>query len=243
MILSAHQPAYLPWLGYFHKIAISDKFVVLDEVQFEKNSFTNRNRIKTSNGALWLSVPIKMNGHMDKTIKTMEIDNKYNWKDKHWKSIYLNYKKTQYFHHYSDFLEDVYKREWSNLVDLTEYMNKFFLSELRIKTKIYYQSNIETKEKKQELIVELCKKLNCDTFVFGKLGRSYADRSYFGKNNINIYFQEYNHPTYNQAWDDFIPNIAIIDLLFNVSKDEALDIITRENINKKTLYKLFQGGV
>lgn len=93
MILSAHQPAYLPWLGYFHKIAISDVFVILDEVQFEKNSFINRNKIKTSNGSVWMSVPINIDGHMNKTIRDMEISNKFNWRKKHWKSIYLNYKK------------------------------------------------------------------------------------------------------------------------------------------------------
>ena len=93
MILTAHQPAYLPWLGYFHKIAISDTFVILDKVQFEKNSFTNRNKIKTSNGSTWLSIPMEMSEHTNKAIKEMSIHNKFNWRQKHWKSIYLNYKK------------------------------------------------------------------------------------------------------------------------------------------------------
>lgn len=239
MILSAHQPAYLPWLGYFHKIAISDVFVVLDEVQFEKNSFTNRNKIKTSNGTTWLSLPMQMNGHMNKNVNDMEILNKFNWREKHWKSIYLNYKKSPYFNLYCDFLEDTYKREWNTLIELTEYMTEYFLEQLGIKTKILKQSDIKTEFKKQELIVELCKKLKADTFVFGKLGRNYADISYFEDNDINVYFQDYKHPVYEQVWNEFIPNLAIIDLLFNASKDNVLDIIMNGNISKEDINKMF----
>lgn len=235
MILSAHQPAYLPWLGYFHKIAISDVFVILDEVQFEKNSFTNRNKIKTSNGSAWLSVPILMNGHINKNISDMEIANRYNWREKHWKSIYLNYKKTPYFKLYSDFFEDVYKKEWNRLSELTEYMTKYFLKELGIETQILNQSNIKTKYKKQELIVELCKELNSDIFIFGKMGQNYVNTNCFKENNISIYFQEYNHPEYSQLWGAFIPNLSIIDLLFNVGAIKAKEIIISGNIGKDDL--------
>ncbi len=236
MILSAHQPAYLPWLGYFHKIAISDIFVVLDDVQFEKNSFINRNKIKTANGTSWLTVPILMTDHINKTTKEMEIDNKSNWKEKHWKSIYLNYKKAPYFHLYSDFFQDIYKKEWNYLIDLTEYMTKFFLKELGIKTNIYRQSEIKTKQRKQELIIELCSKLNSDTFIFGELGNNYVDEYYFKEKSIRVYFQSYKHPTYNQLWGEFISNLSIIDLLFNNSKDKVLDIIMSDNISKNVLY-------
>ncbi|HDK7174840.1 TPA: WbqC family protein [Clostridium botulinum] len=239
MILSAHQPAYLPWLGYFHKIAVSDIFVILDEVQFEKNSFTNRNKIKTSNGSTWISVPMQMNGHTNKTINEMEIDNKYNWKEKHWKSIYLNYKKSSYFNLYSDFLEDTYKKEWNSLTKLTEYMTTYFLDEIGIKTKLYRQSHICTKNKKQELIIELCQKFDCHTFIFGKMGENYADIEYFKQNGVNAYFQHYNHPIYNQIWHEFIPSLAIIDLLFNVNKDNVLEIIMKENITKEDVRKMF----
>lgn len=239
MILTAHQPAYLPWLGYFHKIAISDIFVSLDNVQFEKNSFSNRNKIKTANGSAWLSVPIKMVGHMGKTIKEMEIDNHLNWTEKHWKSIYLNYKKAPYFNLYCDFLEDAYKRQWNDLCGLTEYLTKYFLEELGIKTKISKQSDLKNKGKKQELIVELCKELNADTFVFGKLGENYVDTSYFTQNNINVYFQDYIHPVYNQIWDGFTNNLSIIDLLFNIAKNEALEMIMDGNVNKTDLKKFF----
>lgn len=239
MILSAHQPAYLPWLGYFHKIAVSDKFVILDDVQFEKNSFTNRNKIKTSNGSAWLSVPIQLNGHISKTIKDMSINNTINWKEKHWKSIYLNYKKSPYFHSYCDFFEDTYKKEWIKLDDLTNYITNYILKELGIKTKMYKQSEIKTNNKKQELILELCEKTNSDIFVFGKLGKSYVDIDVFKTHGVNSYFQDYKHPVYEQIWGEFIPNLAVIDLLFNVSRDNALQIIMNENVTQNEIRKIF----
>ena len=101
MILTAHQPMYLLWLGLFHKIAISDVYVYLDNVQFEKNSFSNRNRIKSAQEPIWLTVPVLLKNHLKKTIKEIQIDNSRDWRRKHWKSIYLNYKKAPYFNRYS----------------------------------------------------------------------------------------------------------------------------------------------
>ena len=93
MILSAHQPAYLPWLGYFDKIARADVFVYLDTVQFEKNSFINRNQIKTPQGAQWLTIPVRTKGHMSASLRTTEIDDSQKWRSKHIKSIETNYRK------------------------------------------------------------------------------------------------------------------------------------------------------
>ena len=96
-IATAHQPAYLPWLGYFHKISLSDEFILLDSVQFEKNSFTNRNKIKVSNGEAWLTIPVEMKGHINRNINEMVIDEKFDWRKKHWNSLLMNYKKSPYF--------------------------------------------------------------------------------------------------------------------------------------------------
>lgn len=239
MLLTAHQPAYLPWLGYFHKVAISDVLVILDEVQFEKNSFTNRNRIKTPQGDIWLTVPVLMTGHMGKKILDMEISNNTNWKEKHWKSIYLNYKKAPYFNKYADFFESVYKKEWEKLTELLDFLFLFFLKELGIQTRIFKQSELGVCTKKQELILDLCKKLEADCFIFGKLGRDYADEGLFSGNKIKLYFQDYHHPVYTQLWGDFIPNMSIIDLLFNIGSERALDIIMDGNTIKQELRGMY----
>jgi hypothetical protein len=134
-ILTAHQPSYLPWLGFFHKLAISDIYVSLDTVQYEKNSFINRNKVKTPNGVVWLTVPVMTKGHLSKTINDMKINNSAKWKIKHWKTLLL-YQKTPYFENYYDFFEKTYMKDWEFLADLNEHLLKFFLKELNINVKL-----------------------------------------------------------------------------------------------------------
>lgn len=235
MIISAHQPAYIPWLGYFHKIILSDVFIILDNVQFEKNSFINRNKLKSSNGETWITVPLKMNGHMDKMISDMEVDNSKHWNKKHWNTIYLNYKKADYFKVYQDQLEQIYLKERTSLIEITDEITKFILEVLEIDTKIIYQSELKIESKKQELIMEICKKMQGDLFIFGEQGKNYVNKEYFQKNKIDVYFQEYFHPRYNQLWGDFIPNLGIFDVIFNEGGKKAKEIIISQNIDKTRL--------
>lgn len=239
MILTAHQPTYLPWLGLFHKIALSDIFIYLDNVQFEKNSFTNRNKIKTANGPLWLTVPVLAKGHFNKTIKDLEIDNSKDWRVSHWKSIYLNYKKAPYFNKYAAFFEDVYKKEWRRLTDLNEYMLKWFLKELRIKTEYCKASESNFQGHKSDLVLNMCEKLGANLYIFGALGKDYAREEDFVKEGVKIYFQDYNHPRYPQLWgNDFSPFMSIIDLFFNCGS-KSLEVLMEGNINKEELIKKF----
>jgi hypothetical protein len=235
LILTAHQPAYIPWLGFFHKIAISDTYVVLDKVQFEKNSFINRNKIKTPNGTQWLTVPVCKSGYTNKCILDIEINECDNWERRHWLNLYSSYKRAPFFYRYADFFEAIYKRKWHYLIDLLIPTMEFFFKEMNIKTEIIRQSELQTQQKKQELIIEMCKKLNADSFVFGALGKNYAEEENFKREGIDIYFQDYQHPTYKQQWGGFEPYLSILDLLFNVGGDNALDIIMENNIDKKYL--------
>lgn len=237
-IISAHQPAYLPWLGYFHKIALSDDFVILDSVQFEKNSFINRNKIKTSNGPLWLTVPVLIAGHTQNLISDIQVNNAVNWRDKHWKSICLNYRKAPYFGKFSGFFEDMFQNQWEKLVDLLEHSFRFFIQELGIKTRIHNQHDLNICSKKQELIIDLARHFDADAFVFGALGKEYADEDYFKQNRVIPYFQDYRHPVYAQNGKDFIANMSVIDLLFNVGSERAGEIIMEGNINKEDLRKI-----
>lgn len=237
-IVSAHQPAYLPWLGYFHKIAISDDFVLLDKVQFEKNSFINRNRIKTPNGPVWLTVPILISGHTENTISDIKINNTIAWQDKHWKSIWLNYKKTPYFNKFSGFFEDMFKSRWDKLCGLVDHSFRFFVNELGIKTRIHNQGDLNICSKKQELIVDLTKHFDAEIFAFGELGKNYAQLDYFNKKGVMPYFQNYQHPVYLQSGDDFVPNMSVIDVLFNTGSRRAAEIIMEGNIDKEELRKI-----
>ena len=224
-ILSAHQPAYLPWLGLFEKINKSDCFIVMDDVQFEKNSFINRNNIKTSQGETLLTIPVLMKGHINKTISDMEINNTVKWRNKHWMSIYLNYKNTKYFSTFSDFFEDMYNREWSNLNRLLKHQMSYLLNELKIDTEILELNTFNLTSKKQDLIIDMCKSVNADKFIFGNLGSTYVNPNLFDRNNVQREYQDYKHPVYNQFGDNFVSNLSVIDLLFNEGSDNSLNII------------------
>ena len=126
MILSAHQPSFLPWPGYLHRIALCDTFIILDDVQFERNSFTNRNRLKTANGPVWLTVPLEMKGHTESKIHDMQISKARDWRDKQWKTIYFNYKKTPFFSQYEPYLKSIFEKEWNYLHELISEMLSFY---------------------------------------------------------------------------------------------------------------------
>jgi len=234
-IVTAHQPAYLPWLGFFHKVALADEFVILDDVQFEKNSFINRNKIKTTNGPIWLTIPVRMVGHTRKTITEIEINNDVDWRSKHWKSIYFNYKKAPYFDTYSDFFEDFYRRDWTCLYDAIEHTLLFLLDLLGIKTVIRRQSELQINSRKQQLILDICDKVGSKIFVFGALGKDYADKEFFNKAAVKVVFQDYNHPSYPQLWGQFEPYLSVVDLMFNVEKQKLLDTIMHDNITREEL--------
>lgn len=237
MILTAHQPSYLPWLGFFHKIALSDIYVHLDSVQFERNSFTNRNKIKTANSPVWLTIPVALKGHMGKTIRETEIDNSKNWQKKHWMSLSLNYKKAPFFERYADFFENVYKKEWKYITELDDYMLQWFLKELGIQVDYYQASALPSKGQKAELLLHMSKILKADMFVFGAFGKDYVNREQFAKDGVDVYFQDYKHPVYSQLHGDFLPNMSIIDLLFNCGP-KSLEVLMQGNETKKDIQKL-----
>ena len=239
MILTAHQPVYLPWLGLFHKIAISDAFCYFDDVQYLVKDWNNRNKIKTSSGDMWLTVPVLTKGYREKPIRSIEINNSIDWRKKHWQSIYLNYKKTPYFKNYADSFEHVYKSEWNYLADLNEHMLKWFLRELGIEVKYYKASELNFEGYKSALVLDMCKKLGADIYIFGALGKDYAEEERFNKEGVDVYFQGYKHPIYPQLHGDFLPYMSIIDLLFNCG-DKSLEILMDGNINKETLLNKFK---
>lgn len=239
MILSAHQPAYLPWFGYIHKIALADQFVLLDAIQFEKNSFTNRNKIKTSNGDTWLTIPVEMKDHLNKNLNELNIDSKQNWKKKHWTSIFFNYKKTPFFNQYADFLNEYYQLEITNLSEFIQISTNYFLKELKIETPTIKLSELNIESKKQELIIDICKATNSSAFVFGAMGKDYADLDYFKQHQISIYFQEYKHPIYTQLHGDFSPYMTILDALFNLGSERTKELLFEGNMTKTELKKVF----
>lgn len=226
MIVSIHQPNFLPWLGYFHKISESDIHVVLDNVQFEKNSFINRNRIKTSSGWIWLTVPVLTKGRFGEPINNILIDSKKTWQEKMWKSIWLNYSRSPFFKEYFEGLSNIFKSRWEKLADLNAAFLFFLLEALKIDRKLVKASELKIEEKKSDLVLAICERLGATVYFSGALGRGYLSEEKFRDRGIRIVYQDYHHPVYPQLFGDFISHLSVIDLLFNTG-GESLSILKK----------------
>ena len=212
------QPAYLPWLGFFDRIDEAAICVILDNVHLDTNSktrFTNRNKIRTKNGDLWLSLPMVTKGgyqkfHINEIALVQD-----KWPKKHWKSIEMSYNKANFFHDYKEIINSWYLKKWSRMQDLLDFTTKDLLNILKIDTKIINSSSLEVNSEKSDLILDICKKTNAETYLSGPFGRSYLEQKEFKLNNIEVLFHDYNHPVYTQTYEGFSAYMSVIDLLFN----------------------------
>jgi hypothetical protein len=231
MILTAHQPVYLPWLGLFHKIALADQFISFDQVQYQPKDWNNRNRIKTPQGLIWLSVPVLRKGYLERSISDIEINNVEPWARKHWRSLKIAYAKAPYFARYADFFEDTYARRWHTLVELNAYMLAWFLDTLGIKVPVRSAGEWQFQGEKSALVLDMCRQVGASQYIFGAQGRDYADVAAFEAAGIKVHFQDYRHPEYPQLHGAFAPNLSVVDLLFNCG-DASRDILLSGNITR-----------
>jgi hypothetical protein len=185
----------------------------MDDVDYSKNDFINRNKIRTQNGVQWLTVPVLSKG--TPKIKDIQINNATNWRKKHLKSIEQNYSKAPYYERYEKWLKDLYDIDWELLSDLNWHILKAVLAELKIDTKVVRMSDYQFQGSKSELILDMCVQLNCDHFIFGVNGKDYVQPVLFNDAGVSISFQDYQHPTYNQVYPGFEPYCCILDLLLN----------------------------
>ena len=222
MLITIHQPQYLPWLGYLDKIDKADVFVLLDNVQFKKNEWQNRNRIKTAQGCQWMTVPVLY--RLPEKINEVRINNKTNWSRKHLQALITNYSKSTYFDNYKSFFEDIFNRSWDHLVDINIEIIKFLISALELKTKLVMASDLKLREEPTERLIDICKTLNGNKYLAGNDGNKYMNLELFDKEGIEVIFQDFKHPVYNQLFGDFEPYLSAIDLLFNCG-DNSLEIL------------------
>lgn len=228
MIVSIHQPAYLPWPGYFHRIATSDLHIVLDSVQFEKNSFINRNRVRAADGWCWLTVPVKTGGLFGNlTLRTLEIDANSNWQKKHWNTLCQNYSKAPYFAPHAPFFEELYQCRWTHLSDLCRALTAYLLQAFGIRTLLRYSSEMAANGSKDELVLKLCREAGATTYFSGALGRDYLREKLFEEAGIKVVYQDYRPPVYPQMSASFVPYLAAVDLLFHCGP-RSLEVLLRD---------------
>ena len=217
MIVSIHQPAYLPWLGYLDKIACSDVHVFLDNVQLEKRGFTHRNRIKTPQGPQWLTVPLHAHGHRDSHLGATVVAEDSDWRSKHLKSIAQNYGKAPCFSQRFPLLENWYaqNRGVTGLADLCFSQLRFWLNQFGIATRIVKASAMAASGYKSDLMLALCRELGATTYLSGALGRDYLCEADFAAAGMNVIYQDYASPRYAQLYGDFLPAMSVVDYWLN----------------------------
>lgn len=225
MIVSIHQPHYMPWTGYFDKADSSDVFVLLDTVQFEKNGWQNRNRIKTANGWMWLTVPVSHN--FGTSIGETLVNNTVHWTKKHRQALVTNYSKAPFFSRYFDFFDELYSQDWVNLSELNERMFRYFAQLLGLGSKIVTASELgDFSEDPNERLAEIVGTLGGDVYLAGSGCTSYLREEVFTQRGIRVLFQDYKPVEYPQLYQGFEPGLAIIDPLFNIGPD-TLDTIRK----------------
>ena len=228
MILTAHQPLYMPWLGFFHKAILADTVCILDDVQFAEGDYINRNRIKTVHGSKWLTVPINKKNHLNRKINQMEIVDD-GWQNRHMSLIRQSYSKTPFFSYYIDDLEELIKgTSYKYLIDLDMVLLEFLFKTLDIRANIVMSSKLELQGKKSDLILSMCHELEAKVYISGANGLDYLKVEDFRSIETQIVVQNYKHPNYSQVHGEFIPYLSVIDLLFN-SGSEARNIIIGGN--------------
>ena len=227
MRVTIQQPEHMPWLGFFHKIVQADLIVFLDNVQFRKNYFQNRNRIKTANGWSWIIVPV--NYKSDTIIKDVTIAQDHRWKKKWWDNIYYSYKKGAYFLNYSEKLYNILNTDWKFLSDFNISLIEVLCNFLGIKLYYVKASSLGIETKGSTLLLEICKKLGTKKYLSGISGRDYLEEEKFEKEKIDIIYQEFHHPLYQQLYEPFEPCMSIIDLMFNYG-EKSLDVINGKGV-------------
>lgn len=212
MIVGIHQPNYIPWFGFFHKMLSSDIFVILDDVLCS-NKEERRNVIKGSNGMISLAIPIL---NKKAQIKDIEMNNQLDWKHRHIYTLQGCYQKADYWESLSPSFIDIYQHSGSKLADFNLALIELIREHLDIKTPMIRSSEMSgVYGEKNTKIISICKSLGAEIYLSGSGAKSYMNEEAFEDNHIKVVYQHFNHPVYPQRWGTFIHNLSIVDLLFN----------------------------
>lgn len=219
MLVATHQPIFLPWPGFFFKAMKADCMVLLDDVQFPQGrGWVNRNRLKNEQGEMWLTVPVWKKGRGLQTIRKVEICNETDWRRKHLQSIRQSYTNAPYLQEYFPILESIYGENNRLLIALNLNIIRFFCNTLAFKTELYLQSELGITGKGTELIINICKHLQADTYVTFSIVEKHLDVDLMNESGIQIEFSNFHPPVYPQLWGGFIYNLSTLDMLLNCGK-------------------------
>jgi hypothetical protein len=216
MIVAMHQPHYLPWLRYMHKLASCDLFVILDDVQFTKNGWQNRNKIKGAQGPVCLTVPVR--DATFKPINAVEIDPQSTWREKHWKSLWFTYGKAPFFRQFGPVFEQALAKRWDVLAPLSCHLIQALCEGFGIHTSLVLSSTLGVGGSGTERLVRICQVLGADRYLTGAYAATnHMDERMFADQGIRVEIQGWECPRYRQQFPGigFLPDLSGVDLLFN----------------------------
>lgn len=227
MIVSANQPYFCPFPGFFYKALASDVLIVLDEVQFPQGTtWISRNRFKNDQGIVWITVPVWKKGLGLQRISQVRICQEGRWRHKHLESIKAAYANAPYLADHLDFITEMFSGRFEKLIDLNMAVIHYLMRNLKIETKLMLFSELGVTGKGTGLLIEICKAAGATTFLVQKQAGKFLEAEIFRDNGIELRYFPYAPPVYPQLWGDFLANLSTFDLLFNCGP-RARDILLR----------------
>lgn len=228
MIVAAHQPHYLPWLGYLDKLAKCDVFVVMDDLQYEAQNFQNRNRIKLNHGPHWIGVPLLRGSQTDR-ILDKRIDNtgrggRHHWQQRTWRTLVTHYGRAPHFERYAPALEEVYTRRWDLLLELDLHMLELARGWFGLTRPIVRASSLELSGARTERIAAMCRTVGASVYLSGRGGSTgYLDTDVLARAGVSTLWQRFTHPVYPQRYAGlgFVSHLGFLDLLLNCGPGSA----------------------
>lgn len=217
MRVAIHQPQFMPWLGYLDKIDQSDLFVVLDSVQFKKNEWQNRNRIRTAQGWQWITVPVlhKFGQRLDE----VRINQQRDWQGSHLRALEMHYGRAPYRDQYLEGLREIFRRPWDRLADVNLAVIHWLLDAFGINTPVRLSSAMHLRNEPTDRLIDICRAVGATRYIAGTGAAHYMDRKRFEASGVQLEEQQFRHPIYPQCYDPFVPGMAAIDLLLTCGDD------------------------
>ncbi len=211
MRVTIHQPQFLPWLGYLDKIDQADLFVVLDSVQFKKNEWQNRNRIRTAQGWQWLTVPVHY--RYGQRINEIRVDETTDWRSRHLKAIEMHYARAAFRDAYLAELRARYADASSKLAELNLATVRWLLDKFGISTPVRLASEMALREEPTDRLVDICRTVGATHYLAGAGAGAYMDMERFALSGVTLDVQVFRHPEYPQCYDPFVAGLSALDLL------------------------------
>lgn len=225
MIISASQPYFSPYPGFFYRAYLADILVILDDVQFPRGTtWLSRNRFKNDQGTLWLTIPVWKKGLGLQNVNQVKICYEGRWPRKHLESLKVAYGHAPYLDEHFSFLEGLFSGRFEKLVDLNLAVIRHLMRCLQIDTKLVLQSDLGVKARGSQLLIDICQAVGASTFLVLDQAKKYLDGDLFQEEGIEPRLFRYAPPVYPQLWGDFLANLAAFDLVLNCGP-RALDIL------------------